>query len=203
MSIRSIYIAESYADELAAVLDDARRSYMDAEAHLRALEHEIAGARRVPADQVPDDFIAMYSRVCLQVSNPYQELQIQLVLPAEADISRGRVSLLAPIGAILGYRLGEEVDIEVGGKRRRIRILRIVHDPLLRRRPLVNLSEPLAPHLGGICDDHFSSLKHAELARSDVRFKPWHRAHHGVPANERPRSRACPPGHSPGVSTER
>jgi regulator of nucleoside diphosphate kinase len=48
------------------------------------------------------------------------------VLPGQADVSRLRISVLAPIGAaLLGYREGDQVEWPVPGGLRRLRIKRV------------------------------------------------------------------------------
>ncbi len=53
-----------------------------------------------------------------------------LVYPGDADISKGRLSVLAPIGtAILGFRVGDEVRWGVPAGWRKLRIEKLVHRP--------------------------------------------------------------------------
>jgi regulator of nucleoside diphosphate kinase len=47
----------------------------------------------------------------------------QVVFPRDADLSRNKISVLAPIGtALLGYRTGSEIEWRVPGGVRRFRI---------------------------------------------------------------------------------
>ena len=50
----------------------------------------------------------------------------RLVLPDQADVSRLRISVLAPIGAaLLGYREGDQIEWPVPDGIRRLRIKRV------------------------------------------------------------------------------
>jgi regulator of nucleoside diphosphate kinase len=49
--------------------------------------------------------------------------ELTLVLPRESDAGTGRVSVLAPLGtALLGYRVGDEIEWLMPGGLRRLRI---------------------------------------------------------------------------------
>jgi regulator of nucleoside diphosphate kinase len=57
-----------------------------------------------------------------------QAREVELVLPADADIAEGRVSILTPMGAALyGLADGHSIDWpDLHGNLRRIRIIRVV-----------------------------------------------------------------------------
>jgi regulator of nucleoside diphosphate kinase len=49
-----------------------------------------------------------------------------LVLPDKADVSKGKVSVMAPIGvALLGYRKGQEVTWEVPAGKKHFKIVEV------------------------------------------------------------------------------
>jgi regulator of nucleoside diphosphate kinase len=52
-----------------------------------------------------------------------REHEYTIVFPRDADLSAGRISVLAPIGtALLGYAEGDEIEWNVPGGVRRLRI---------------------------------------------------------------------------------
>jgi regulator of nucleoside diphosphate kinase len=56
---------------------------------------------------------------------------VQLVMPADADIEQGRISILTPVGAALyGLRAGDAIDWpDLDGKERRITIMQVTQSP--------------------------------------------------------------------------
>ena len=65
-------------------------------------------APRMLADQqMPVDVVRMGSTVTYRPDNG-DDREVTLVLPAEADISEGRISVLTPVGtALIGLRTGQ------------------------------------------------------------------------------------------------
>src|SRR5690606_28183422 len=61
---------------------------------------ELERARVVKQGKLPDDVVRMGSTVSFKTSDG-SDRSVQLVYPAEADISTGKVSVLTPIGAAL------------------------------------------------------------------------------------------------------
>lgn len=64
------------------------------------LLHEMYRARIVPKGRKPADAVGIGSEVDY-VTDRGQAMTVRLVLPAEADISSGRISILTPVGAAL------------------------------------------------------------------------------------------------------
>ena len=90
---------------------------------LRALETEIDRADIVPARGLSRDVVTMYSRVRIVDLRSGEQLVYQIVYPREADYSKNKISVLAPIGtALLGYRAGMEIEWKVPSGVRRLRI---------------------------------------------------------------------------------
>lgn len=90
------------------------------------LEVELARAQVVPLAQVPADVIVMNSELEYEVAATRQRRRLQLVYPEHADSSAGRVSVLAPLGcALLGLRVGQEIDWLMPGGPRRLRVLSV------------------------------------------------------------------------------
>ncbi|EQA98036.1 nucleoside diphosphate kinase regulator [Sphingobium baderi] len=91
------------------------------------LLREIARATIHSAARVPSDIVTMYSTVEFKDEASGAERTVQLVYPAEADISAGRVSILTPVGAgLIGLREGHSIrwpDRE--GRERRLTILKV------------------------------------------------------------------------------
>lgn len=88
-------------------------------------------AEVVPGDAIPPDTVTMNSRVLYDDSAVGPAEAITLVYPEQADVDKGRVSVLSPLGlALLGARNGEKVSLETPGKGlREVRVKQVVYQP--------------------------------------------------------------------------
>jgi regulator of nucleoside diphosphate kinase len=75
--------------------------------------------------ELPGDAVALGSEVEFLDESSGKSRRVRLVLPAEADIERGRISILTPVGAgLIGLRAGDGIDWPCPDGRPRV--LRIV-----------------------------------------------------------------------------
>ncbi len=95
------------------------------------LEQELARAELVEADRISPDVVTMNSRVICKDEISGEQHEIELVYPHEADPSKGRVSVLAPVGAaLLGMIVGNTIDWPIpGGRTTRLRVLAVLFQP--------------------------------------------------------------------------
>jgi regulator of nucleoside diphosphate kinase len=93
---RLTLLAEENADRMASVTD--------------ALFVELDRARVVPDRKIAENTVRMGSGV--RFSSDLEEArQISLVFPGQADIDKGRISILTPIGAaLIGLSAGQSMD---------------------------------------------------------------------------------------------
>jgi regulator of nucleoside diphosphate kinase len=90
------------------------------------LEAELERAAVVPLSEVPQDVIVMNSELEYEVVSTQQRRTLHLVYPADANSDAGRVSVLAPLGcALLGLRVGQQIDWRMPGGLRRLRVLSV------------------------------------------------------------------------------
>ena len=100
--------------------------------NLETLALELGRAQVVPPEDVPPDVVTLYSRVQIEDLDTHESRIYTLVLPWEADVHAGRLSVLAPIGtALLGYREGDRIEWPVPRGVRRIRVVRVLEQPEL------------------------------------------------------------------------
>nr|WP_319485956.1 nucleoside diphosphate kinase regulator [uncultured Cohaesibacter sp.] len=93
---RLTLLAEENADRMASVTD--------------ALFVELDRARVVPDRKIAENTVRMGSGVCFS-SDLEETRQISLVFPGQADIDKGRISILTPIGAaLIGLSTGQSMD---------------------------------------------------------------------------------------------
>jgi regulator of nucleoside diphosphate kinase len=97
---------------------------------LRLLENELKRARIVAPDDLPPDVITMNSRAELLDLESGERMEFTLVLPADANINDGKISVLAPLGtAMLGYRVGDEFEWHVPYGLRRLKVIKLHFQP--------------------------------------------------------------------------
>lgn len=121
MSDNSIIISEKDYFRLRQILD--HQSADDFE----DLEVELDRARIISDDDLPNGLVRMNSRVKFLKVEDNKVMELTLVYPAEADVSAGKVSILASLGsALIGLREGQEIRwMFPDGKTRTIRILEV------------------------------------------------------------------------------
>jgi regulator of nucleoside diphosphate kinase len=126
----SIYITTKDAEKLRNWLRKARYSEYRGSAYLQMLAREIERASIMEPDQIPPDVITLNSTACLVDLETDEETVYTLVFPDEADISQGKISILAPIGtAMLGYKVGDTFEWDTPGGKRLMRVKEVLFQP--------------------------------------------------------------------------
>ena len=99
-------------------------------AHRERLEEELARSVPIASAEVPSDVVTMHSEVRVRDLAENVAQTYTLVFPHEADVSSGRLSILAPLGtALLGYREGDEIEWPMPGGVRRVQIESVRQGP--------------------------------------------------------------------------
>ena len=97
---------------------------------MRLLENELKRAQIVALEDLPHDVITMSSRAEFLDLETNERMQFTLVLPRDANIDEGKISVLAPLGtAMLGYRVGDEFQWHVPYGIRRLKVTNISFQP--------------------------------------------------------------------------
>ena len=108
--------------EYMAVAEDRR--------DLAGLTSELSRAVVIPSEQIPPDVVTMRSRVRLLDLDDGSTHEYTLVYPDEADVAAGKISIVAPVAAaIIGCREGDEVEWDVPGGRRRLKVDAVLYQP--------------------------------------------------------------------------
>jgi len=119
--MKGIVIAARDREILDRLLESGSAMDIEDRSRMEDLAKELDRADVLP--EVDPEVVTLNSRVRLKDLDSGEDVAYTLVLPSAADISEGRLSVLAPIGtAILGYRSGDVVRWKVPAGRRRIRI---------------------------------------------------------------------------------
>jgi len=117
----SITISQRDAARLEAMLDAPALRNTPAAV---SLLDELTRAEVVPDDQVPANVVRMESVVECEDENGGERHVLTLVYPQDADVSAGKVSVLAPVGsALLGLGVGQSIDWAApGGRQLRLKV---------------------------------------------------------------------------------
>jgi regulator of nucleoside diphosphate kinase len=122
---RRIELSRADLHRLRSILGTRTPSARDRE-HLLDLQQEIDEARIVEAHDIAHDVVTMQSDVRVHDAATGVSSDYRLVSPAQADLAAGRLSVLAPLGtALLGYREGDEVEWQMPGGVRLVRIEKV------------------------------------------------------------------------------
>ncbi|ANW05324.1 nucleoside diphosphate kinase regulator [Bradyrhizobium icense] len=89
------------------------------------LTREMDRASVVPDDSDLDGVVRMGSRIIYRDESTSVLKEVVLVYPHEADIVRGRISVLTPVGAaLIGLSIGQTIEFETPGRQtRRLTVL--------------------------------------------------------------------------------
>jgi len=123
-----VHLLASESDLVAALALQAERRQPVVTAML--LE-EIERAELHDPETMPPNHAGLNSYVTFVDEKTAQLRELQLVLPADADIAEGRISILTPMGAAL-YGLADGACIswpDLDGNERPIRIMRVETSP--------------------------------------------------------------------------
>ena len=92
---------------------------------------EIERAEIHSAATLPADAVTIGSEVEFVDESNGNTRRVRIVMPVEADIEAGRISVLTPIGAgLIGLRTGQAIDWpDLEGREHRIRILSVQQPP--------------------------------------------------------------------------
>ncbi len=123
MSSKPIHITEFDLKRLRKLLFDAQSTDYRKSEYLEKLQMEINRGEIVSPKDIPSDVVTMNSTVCIEDLDTEEEEIYTLVFPENADLSQGKISILAPIGtAMLGYEVGDTFEWEVPAGKRRLRV---------------------------------------------------------------------------------
>lgn len=114
------------ADHYERLLGIAMRAMKQAPALAKQLLDEIERADLLPSAEVPTDVVGIGSEVTFRENSGGVVRTVHLVFPTDADIDKGCVSVLTPLGAaLLGLSVGQDIAWEIGGRVRRLTIVAV------------------------------------------------------------------------------
>ena len=123
MTHRTILITHSDMHRLRRLLESALNLLRRDRPYLETLEQELSDAQVVPTERIPQDVVALNSRVRIRDLKTGKQAVYKLVFPRDSHAGQDRLSVLAPIGtAILGRRVGDVVECNVPAGSRKLKI---------------------------------------------------------------------------------
>ncbi|MBX3689418.1 nucleoside diphosphate kinase regulator [Dokdonella sp.] len=124
----SITLSSRDFDRLDALLDTPQWQH---NATAQALRAELDRAQVLAPDKIPGNLVTMNSTVTCVEELGGKEHTLTLCYPAEADAAKGRVSVLAPVGAaLLGLTVGQTIDWKTpDGQPLRLRVKAVTFQP--------------------------------------------------------------------------
>ena len=129
MNERQIEISEPNARVLRGLLR-ARNGATHDQEHLDDLRVELERALVLEPSRLSPNVVTLYAAVRVRDLESGHRQELTLVSPSAANVSAGRISVLAPLGtALLGYRQGDVVERVMPGGLRRLLIEEVRQQP--------------------------------------------------------------------------
>lgn len=112
-------------ERLYALLDNVQ----DDSDQVEYLYSELERARFIEPEDMPDDTVTLGCRLKFRNEDSGKEHERVLVLPRELGSHSNAVSILSPVGAaLLGLKVGDEIQWPHRGEHLRLRLLAVTQD---------------------------------------------------------------------------
>ncbi len=134
MPDRLVIVTDTDMEKLTRLVRASRHSLFRDQRQLDLLDQRLANAEVRTPRRVPGDLIRMNSCVRVFDFDTRSRDLYTLVFPDEANISKGMISVLAPLGiALLGQRKGDVIEVQVPGGTRKLRVEGVRQQPAAGR----------------------------------------------------------------------
>lgn len=126
MSKKSIYITDLDFKRLQDLVKATREFNQEEDRHIDRLQEELNKATVLEENRLPEKIITMNSKIELFDLADKETMSYILVFPEEANIDKGKISVLSPLGtALLGEKEGDEIELNLVYGTRKIKIMKI------------------------------------------------------------------------------
>ena len=133
MKCNSIVLTDTDMDRLSRLVRALKHSLFRDQLQLELLDQTLESAEVTSSSCIPANVIRMNSRIHVLGLDTQKKDVYTLVFPESADISRGRISVLAPLGiALLGRKQGDVIEAKAPGGIRRLRVEHVQGRPETR-----------------------------------------------------------------------
>jgi regulator of nucleoside diphosphate kinase len=127
-------ISNVSTQEITVTTQDLRRLQdlltIESTSEAEQLDIELARAKVVAGTDIGRDVVTMNSDVTYEERGTGARRTVRIVYPRDAAASRGWISVLAPLGsALLGLKVGQEIEWRMPSGLRRVRVLAVPYQP--------------------------------------------------------------------------
>ncbi len=127
---RSLYITHYDLERLREVIAGFKPRNEFEEENLDMLLHDLERAHVVAPSEIPANVVTMNSKLYLRDIDSMEEMMFTLVFPKDADLSKDKISVLAPIGSsVLGYKTGDVIQWKMPNRVRNLKIETVIYQP--------------------------------------------------------------------------
>jgi len=120
-----IFITDQDYHRLSALVSQVEGPWVE------ALEEELSRAHVIGQKEIPGNIVTMNSRVKFVDESTGSESEMTLVYPQDANLDKGRISILAPVGiALLGLSAGQSIDWKMpNGAVKKLKVQEVIFQP--------------------------------------------------------------------------
>ena len=128
MRDHSVVVTNTDVDRLSRLIRVLQHSLFQDQQQLGSLNQVLAAADVRPSSRIPKNIVRMNSGIHVRDLETRRIEAYLLAFPGEANIDKGYISVLAPVGlALLGRRKGEVIEVTVPSGIRRLKIEQVTH----------------------------------------------------------------------------
>jgi regulator of nucleoside diphosphate kinase len=139
--MRNIIVEESIMTQVIYVTNSDRHRLLDLtpglkgvspmdDSNLEVLRREIERARIVAEEKIQENIITMNSTFRVRLLDSGEVRLYTLVFPEDADFSKGKISVLSPLGtALIGYQEGDVVRWLAPAGTKKLKVEKILYQP--------------------------------------------------------------------------
>lgn len=111
-------------------INDAKQFNSISKMEAEKLLTELDSGEIVEPEAIPANVVTMNSIVKLSFLNSNKQVQFQIVYPEQANLKDRKISIFSPIAtALIGYKVGDEVEWIVPSGLTQLRIDEIIYQP--------------------------------------------------------------------------
>ena len=128
--MEQIIISKQDSTRIHNAIRDAKLNNSIKKEDAEKLLAELHSAKIVPSEEIPQDVVTMNSIVKIHFENNTKLIQFQLVYPHLANIKENKISIFSSVAsALIGYRVGDEIDWVIPAGMTKIIIDEIIYQP--------------------------------------------------------------------------
>lgn len=128
--MKKVILTKQDFNRIQRVLTAAKAANSIKKEEAENLAAELKAAQIVEPEAVDKDVVTMNSIVKIHFQNNKTSMQFQLVYPSEANIKEKKISIFSSVAsALIGYRVGDEIDWLIPSGMTKIVIDEIIYQP--------------------------------------------------------------------------